>query len=53
MLKWKPEDGGWALRVTSVTSEWIMAALFDIYFLTLVPEFKKIIYTAPLVSAVF
>lgn len=47
MLKWEPSDGGWAIRVTSTTTEWIMAALLDLYFFTFVPEFKKIDITGP------
>ena len=47
MLKWIPENGGWGARVISVTTEWIMAALLDIYFVTLIPEFKRIQYEGP------
>ncbi|OXA45202.1 DNA damage-regulated autophagy modulator protein 2 [Folsomia candida] len=50
MLKWLPENGGWAYRVTSVTTEWIMAALLDIYFITLIDDFRKIRYETPKVG---
>jgi len=46
-VKWNPEDGAWGLRVTSTVTEWVMASLFDIYFLTLVPEYKKITIVGP------
>ncbi|CAL8104997.1 unnamed protein product [Orchesella dallaii] len=46
-VKWEPHHGGWGLRVTSTVTEWVMAALFDLYFLTFVPEFKRITFVAP------
>jgi len=51
-VKWNPEDGAWALRVTSTVTEWVMASLFDLYFLTLVPEYKKITILGPRFSFV-
>lgn len=46
-VKWEPHHGGWTLRVTSTVTEWVMAAFFDLYFLTFVPEFKRISFIAP------
>jgi hypothetical protein len=44
--KWEPEDGGWALRVISVVTEWVMASFLVLYFITFIPEFKKISLTS-------
>jgi len=46
-LRWEAHEGGWTLRVISTVSEWIMAALFDLYFLTFVMEFKRISFVPP------
>jgi len=45
--KWNKDDGGWTLHVASTGSEWIMALAFDIFILTLVPEFKKLVLESP------
>jgi len=40
--KWYPSNGGWFYHVVSTASEWICAATFAIFMLTLVPEFKNL-----------
>ncbi|KAK7076725.1 DNA damage-regulated autophagy modulator protein [Halocaridina rubra] len=45
--KWYPKDGGWVFHVTSTVSEWICAAAFSIFMLTLVDEFKTITMDPP------
>ena len=41
------DDGGWSLHVVSTASEWIMAMAFDIFLLSLVPEFRKLVLESP------
>ncbi|XP_076068290.1 DNA damage-regulated autophagy modulator protein 2 isoform X2 [Oratosquilla oratoria] len=45
--KWKPEDKGWGFHVASTASEWVCAAAFDLFMLTLVDEFKGISMDPP------
>ncbi|XP_066944363.1 DNA damage-regulated autophagy modulator protein 2 [Macrobrachium rosenbergii] len=45
--KWYPKDGGWGFHVASTASEWICAASFSIFMLTLVDEFKTISMDPP------
>jgi len=45
--KWNKDDGGWSLHVVSTASEWIMAMAFDIFLLSLVPEFRKLVLESP------
>ncbi|XP_042240364.1 DNA damage-regulated autophagy modulator protein 2-like [Homarus americanus] len=45
--KWYPEDGGWGFHVASTVSEWVCAASFNLFMLTLVDEFKCISMDPP------
>ena len=45
--KWYPSNGGWVFHVVSSASEWVCAAAFDIFMLTLVDEFKGITMDPP------
>jgi len=49
-LKWDRDEETWNLRAVSVTAEWVMAALFDVYLLTFVLDFRKISYKSPQVE---
>lgn len=45
--KWYPGDGGWGFHVASTVSEWVCAAAFNFFMLTLVDEFKSISMDPP------
>jgi len=47
IVYWEPHDGGWTLRTISVTCEWIMASLFDLYLLSFMLDFSRIQYKSP------
>uniref|UniRef100_A0A224XUJ6 Putative conserved plasma membrane protein n=1 Tax=Panstrongylus lignarius TaxID=156445 RepID=A0A224XUJ6_9HEMI len=44
---WRPQDGGYALHVTSTGSEWILALTQSILVLTFLPEFKNLHLNSP------
>lgn len=48
--KWYPDDGGWGFHVASTVSEWVCAAAFNFFMLTLVDEFKSISMDPPQVK---
>ncbi|XP_063242370.1 DNA damage-regulated autophagy modulator protein 1-like [Bacillus rossius redtenbacheri] len=50
-LDWRPRDGGWDLHVASSACEWLLAAAFCGYFLSLVGDFRRIRVEPPAVSA--
>lgn len=39
--KWKKEDGGWELHVTSAASEWIAGLVMALYILTFAKDFNN------------
>jgi len=45
--KWNKDDGGWTMHVVSTASEWIMSFSFNIFVLTLIPEFRKLVLESP------
>jgi uncharacterized membrane protein YidH (DUF202 family) len=46
-LLWEPHHGGWTTHVISVVAEWVMAALFDIYVITFMMDFRKVTFEGP------
>jgi len=46
-VKWSEADGGYEFQAASVIMEWLLFAIFDLFLLTYVPEFKKLKLDAP------
>lgn len=48
--KWKPEDGGWELHLTSAISEWILCITYCFLICSFVPDFYNLEIEAPIVK---